>query len=125
MLLVLIGSAIPLFGQSYTIKVSQLDSLLWMAAKYRAADSALNSATASIQALRQAISEKTEVVTIQGEQLKNYLILIDALKVTITNDRKLAMIEKMELKGTIKKLRKGLAGTIAVIGILVAVILGG
>ncbi len=125
MLLVLIGSAIPSFGQSYTIKVSQLDSLLWMAAKYRAADSALNSATASIQALRQAISEKTEVVTIQGEQLKNYLILIDGLKATITNDRELAMIERAELRQKVKKRNKliiGMAGTIAV---LVAVILGG
>jgi len=96
-----------------------------MAAKYRAADSALNSATASIQALRQAISEKTEVVTIQGEQLKNYLILIDALKATITNDRELAMIERAELRQKVKKRNRviiGMAGTIAV---LVAVILGG
>lgn len=94
-----------------------------MAAKYRAADSALNSAHASIQALRQAISEKTDVVTIQGEQLKNYLILIDALKATITNDRELAMVERAELRSKIRKRNKLIAGQGLVIAILLALIL--
>lgn len=116
------GSVIPLFGQSYSIKISDLDSLLWMAQKYRAADSALNSATASIQALRQAISEKTEVVTIQGEQLKNYLILIDALKATITNDRELAMIERAELRQKVKKQRRTIFGLSGVSLILLAIL---
>lgn len=80
---------------------------------------------ASIQALRQAISEKTDVVTLQGEQLKNYLILIDALKATVTNDRELAMIERSELRQKVKKRNKLIVGQSLVIAILVAVILGG
>jgi hypothetical protein len=105
------------------VYAEDLDSLLFLAEKYLYADSALNSATASIQALRQAISEKTDIVTIQGEQLKNYLILIDGLKDTITNDRELAMIERAELRTTIRKQRKLIIGEGLGILLLLALIL--
>jgi len=123
LLLTICGTVV--FGQYYSIRRSQLDSLIWIGQKYIGIDSAYDAYLAAIEALQASISEKTEVVTIQGEQLKNYLILIDALKATITNDRELAMIERAELRQKVKKRNRviiGMAGTIAV---LVAVILGG
>lgn len=110
-------------AQTYSIKVSQLDSLLWMAQKYRSADSALDRATASIQALRQAISEKSDVATIQGEQLKNYQVLVENLKATISNDRELAMIDQAELKQKVRKRGWIIFGETSLIALLVAILL--
>lgn len=121
-----------LFGQSskkltkrpvIEVYAEDLDSLLFLAEKYLYADSALNVATASIRDLQQAISEKSEVVTLQGQQLKNYLILIEALKDTITNDRELAMVERAELRQTIKSQRKIILGEGLGILLLLALIL--
>lgn len=94
-----------------------------MAQKYRAADSALNSATASIQALRDAISKKSEVVSLQGEQLLNYRILVDNLKATITNDRELAMIDRADLKRKVKNKNRTILGLSGLSAVLLAIIL--
>lgn len=96
-----------------------------MAAKYKIADSTINASQTAIFQLRAAISEKTDVVTLQGEQLKNYLILIDALKSTISNDRELAMIDRIKLKAKLKKRAKIILGQSVAIVVLVVLVLGG
>lgn len=123
MLLVLTGSVTASFGQSYTIKVSQLDSLLWMAQKYRAADSALNSATASIQALRDANSHKDEVITLRGVEVENLRALIDNLRAQNLNQQELYILYKYDLKQKIRKRNKIIAGETGIIALLLLILL--
>jgi archaellum biogenesis ATPase FlaH len=108
-----------------TIEVyaEDVDSLLFLAEKYLYADSALNRAVASIRDLQQALTKKSDLVLLQGEQLKNYLKLIDTLKATITNDRERGILERLELKSKLKNRGRIIFGESALITILLAIIL--
>lgn len=121
-------SGIPCFAASsetdttYTMSVKDFDHVIYLARKGRMLDSVVNASLTALEALRASITSKDKVISLQGEQLANYRLLVETLKATISNDRELAILEKAKLKAQKKKWIK-VAGAEAVALVVILVLL--
>lgn len=108
---------------TYTLSVKDFDQLIYLARKGKMLDSVVNASLNALEALRATISTKDKVISLQGDQIENYRLLVETLKATITNDRELAILDRMELKAKLKKHKLIIGGSWVAIVVLVVLLL--
>lgn len=112
-------NVIPSLSQSYTIKVSKLDSLIFYAKKGKFCDSLSETHLKAITALQISDSQKGKVIELQSSLIENYRILDANWSESLQNQADLFLIEKSKLRS---QKRKWLRISIAEAG-LIAVLL--
>lgn len=88
---------------TYTLSVKDFDQVIYLARKGKMLDSVVSASLNALEALRATITTKDKVISLQGEQLENYRLLVETLKATISNDRELGILERQKLKAQKKK----------------------
>jgi hypothetical protein len=121
--LLLIGKGIPLFGQSYIIKVSQLDSLLWMAQKSKTCDSALNFALETIKAKDALVEGQGKLIDLRGKEVATLKELDANWELRLDNTNKAFLIQKSELKQKVRRKNKVILAESGLIGLLLLILL--
>lgn len=105
------------------VEVNDLDTLIFIAIKYKGLDSAYNASLAALEALQASNSHKDGIIHLQGSQLTAYANLTENLKAQNLTQNELFFIDKARLKTTIRKQRKVIIGEGLGILLLLALIL--
>lgn len=104
------GSAIQSYAQLYTLKVSQFDSLIWMAHKSKACDTALNFALQTIEAKNSLIHGQGKIIELRGSQIATLQELDGNWSSRMQNAQDLYFLDKSILKAKIKRKNKTILG---------------
>lgn len=113
----------PIRPRFVPIEVNDLDTLIFIAIKYKGLDSAFNASLAALEALQASNSHKDGIIHLQGDQLTAYANLTENLKAQNLTQNELFFIDKARLKTTIRKQRKIIVGEGLGILLLLALIL--
>lgn len=116
------GSAIQSYAQLYTLKVSQFDSLIWMAQKGQFCDTAYTTALERITALQNLTHSQGQLIELRGREVATLKELDGNWSLRLQNQTDLYFIEKSALKAKVKKQRKTIFGLSGVSLILLAIL---
>lgn len=122
-LLAVIGSVIQSYAQSYTLKVSQFDSLIWLAKKGKFCDTLSKTHLNRITALENLTLTQGALIELRGREVAKLKELDSNWSDRLTNQNDLFQIEKSTLKTRIRKRNKIIVAETTVIGVLLLILL--